>query len=1059
MILPPKAASANPGAGQGLRRKHRFERWFGVSTSLPVAARRALTLALGLLFSYFGDGQQTQAEPVEKLFADNPGTIEQRPNIHYPAATSAKRFRTSLLNTALFVGAGGRQDWVMSKVALNLFPDLEPTAVLFRKEDLGPERWVGYGFVEGERDSQFTLAVDQGVIAASVFIPGKGTYRIVSRPDAIATITEMDPDRLPGCGSEGFQPSLANGATARKSVSPLPSAALLTIPPASGPLTNLVTVVDLMVAYTPEARNGAGGTAAMNTLIDLAVAEANTVYQNSQANVRLRLVYRGETEYAEHPSLSTNLSRLQIKDDGFMDDIHALRETNRADVVCLILEHGESGVAGKAFTMTDPSFSFRSQAFSVVQRSEAVGTYIFAHEISHNFGCQHDRENALDPEGKIRPGAFLYSFGYRFLVDGITYRTVMAYAPGQPIPYLSNPNVLFKGVPAGLPGTTNGANNVLTVNNTAAVIGSFYGLPIQTAPPSISLVQPVSGLIMHSGTNLTLTVEAADNDGRVQQIEFYAENMLIGVVVNPQANTTNQLSSTNTTFSLTWTNVPAGEYRLTTRAVDTLGASSASVPASLTVRPFNDDFANRSPVSGSAPTVTGTTRAATSEPGEALHAGNSGGRSVWYSWVPTKAGTVVLAATGFGITPLPEVYKSVTANAVTTVTSAFEFDATNFVTRATFDVLAGETYSIALDALAGAPGDFAFSLEYQPPPPNDDFANRILLTGESISLSVTNVAATIEPGEPKHAANPGGKSVWYGWAAPKSGTVLVSVSATNFFPLTDIYLRTSATQIPTNPPPRFISFDQTNKTTTLSFDAVTGQDYAIAVDGLSGQSGLFAFFLQYPAAPPNDDFANRIAITGTRVKLPTSNLYATRQVGEPLHSGIKDEKSQGRKSIWYSWVAPVSGPVTVTCRGDGFYPLPDVYTGDSVSTLTNVPRRTLSFVPTNTISTLTFTAIAFRSYALAVDGFEGRSGAITVDLATEFSPPTAELFSTVNAPALNFKLRLFGSPGQNYVVQVSTNLVGWSDVFMGTFVTNSTSFTDENSAIFKYRFYRVLSVP
>ena len=289
--------------------------------------------------------------------------------------------------------------------------------------------------------------------------------------------------------------------------------------------------------------------------------------------------------------------------------------------------------------------------------------------------------------------------------------------------------------------------------------------------------------------------------------------------------------------------------------------------------------------------------------------------------------------------------------------------------------------------------------------------------------------------------------------------VTVSVSATHFFPLAEVYLVSATNRMPTNIAPRVVVFSQTNQLTTITFDASAGQDYALVVDGLSGLSGVFDVALSYAGAPGNDDFSKRIAISGTKVSFETDNRYATREGSEPFHASIKDEKTQGRRSVWYSWVAPVAGPVTVTARGEGFYPLPDIYTGETLLTLTNVPRRVLKFETTNTLSTLTFVATAYRTYVLALDGFEGRGGAIQVNLATEFSPPSAELFSLSSPSKVNFRLRLFGSPRQNYVVQASSNLLTWADIFIGTFQTNSATFTDDNSGRFDYRYYRVLSLP
>ena len=1024
---------------------------------LRYALGEPLTAFLCSALSLCWFSSQVLGQMADPLFDDVPRLQSVAPP---PVDSAAKRIRIAHLNSRLFIGPEARHDWTASRIALNLFPDVQPIGVIVRTESLGDGRWVGYGYVEGEPESQFTLAAEHDAIAATVLIPRQGSYRILYRSNQLHSIVEIDPSRAGVCGVEGLPATPNIGRTEQLNAFAKKSIAPLTLPAASASTTNLVTLLDIMVVYTAEARLGAGNATAMNTLIDLAVAEANTVYQNSEANVRLRLVHRGEINYTEATSLSTNLNRLQIKDDGFMDDVHSLRETNRADLVCLITEHADEGVSGLAFTMGEPSVLFQPLAFSVVKRAAAVGSFIFVHEVSHNLGCQHDRDNAKDADGLPKPGAFPYSYGHRFVAGGVTYHDVMAYAPGQPIPYLSNPNVLFLGIPTGLSGITNGANNVLTISNTAPIAGAFYGPLVQTAPPLLSFTAPVSGAVLTAGTNLVLTARVSDRDGAVQQVEFYNGNQLIGVTSNILAGltlgaTTNLLAAGVTNFySVVWTNPAPGEYRLAARAVDTQGASSASVPTQITVRPANDNFDKRILLPSSAPTVAGSNRAATTEPNEPKHTGNPGGKSVWYSWVAPKFGTVSVTAQGDGILPLAEVYKSLSATALTSVSRDFDFDSIGFIARATFDAVAGDNYSIAIDSVSGTSGDFTLSLTFRPPPENDTFTNRTKISGELITLTAVNSAATLETGEPLHAApNLGGKSVWYSWNAPRSGTVIVTAVTTNFFPLLDVYRGKSVSAL-TNVTGRSIAFDSTNRVTTLTFEAIAAQDYEIAVDGLLGGAGVFTWRLVYAPRPPNDDFAARIPLAGILSSVQASNLYATKETGEPTHNG-----QPGGRSIWYSWKAPVSGLVTVISRGDKFFTLLDIYTGDAVDALIAVPGRGVAFDQTNFTSTLTFNAVAYRTYALAVDGFNGFAGAISVNLKTLNSPPSFQSLASLSPNLANFRLSLFGSSGQKFVIQASTNLVSWADIYSGAFVTNSFGFTDENSRSSKFRFYRVLALP
>ena len=81
----------------------------------------------------------------------------------------------------------------------------------------------------------------------------------------------------------------------------------------------------------------------------------------------------------------------------------------------------------------------------------------------HNLGSDHDRENASNT------GAFDYSYGYRFVANGTIYRDVMAYDPGIRIPYFSNPNITYLGVPIGIAaGSPNSADAARTLTALAA---------------------------------------------------------------------------------------------------------------------------------------------------------------------------------------------------------------------------------------------------------------------------------------------------------------------------------------------------------------------------------------------------------------------------------------------------------------------------------------------------------------------------------------------------------------------------------------------------------------
>jgi hypothetical protein len=227
-------------------------------------------------------------------------------------------------------------------------------------------------------------------------------------------------------------------------------------------------MIDVLVVYTPYARSSAGGTDAMNALIDLAIVESNTAYANSLIDTQLRLVHKAVADYDELGTYSDHLDRLTEPDDGYMDEVHALRDLYRADMVSLLVaDSGYCGIAWLIRNMVSPDAE--AYAFSVVKYTCATGNYTFAHELGHNQGCHHDRANASGP------GLYDYSYGYQDPDE--LFRTVMAYdcPSGCPrIQYFSNPDVTYSGLPTGIPvGEPEAAHNALTINNTAFTVANF----------------------------------------------------------------------------------------------------------------------------------------------------------------------------------------------------------------------------------------------------------------------------------------------------------------------------------------------------------------------------------------------------------------------------------------------------------------------------------------------------------------------------------------------------------------------------------------------------------
>lgn len=980
------------------------------------------------------------AGDLEKLLSeDDAGPVQ----LQSASLQGTKRSRIARFNSRLLQGESPAVFEPLSRFVVNLFPDQQPRVQVQSVETPGAGRRVSHGRIEGLPESHWLLAEEAGTFSAAVFIPGHGSYTITSSGAGDYRINELDATQLGKCGVEADAVETIHNSPFRLSSVTGKTALLPGVGAQLDPTGSAVTILDVMVVYTPAALAGAGSEAAMNTLIDLAVAEANTTYQNSRANARLRLVHRALVNYQESDLISTNLTRLQTPGDGFLDEVQGLRETNRADVVCLITEKGEGSQAGLAFTPSDQSPAFRNQAYSVVKRSAAIGSYIFVHEISHNLGCQHDRENAIDGQGKPNTPVFPYAYGYRFTAQGVLRRDVMAYAPGEPVPFFSNPNISFGGAPMGVAeGTTNAADNTRVINNMAALVAGFYGPAVVSTPPTLKVLTPLEGTSVSSQDTLTLSALALDLDGSVRRVEFYTNSFLAGVVSNGLLGV----------YSLALPALPPGAYELVARAVDNLGADVALRALHFDVRPVNDAFAAPVILTGANFTVNGSNLAATFEADEPKHAHETGGRSVWYSWVAPKSGTVELTGLGTTVYPLVDAYKGASLLTIASVARSIRFNPGGFQTTVTFDTLAGQAYYFAVDSQGGAGDAFTLQLAYQPAPANDDYGRATIITGAELLITGSNSAATLEPGETKHASNTGSHSIWFAWTAPKTGDVQLTGSATNFFPLVDVY--TGATlAAATNVPGLQYRLDTTNRVISVIFPAVAGTTYSIVVDGALGGSGNFTLQLAYPAGPPNDLLANRQIISGPLVHFIGTNANSTAEAGEPAHAD-----NAGGHSVWYGWIAPVSGPVTLSVSGNRFFPLADVYTGDTIGALARVPR-TVTFRSTNLTCVVNFNAEAGRAYALAVDGFSGLSGLFIFDLGTLNLPA---ILKTTNPPAStpgDFAFSFTGEGNRSFVVQASTDLATWADVFKGAFVSNSFLYSEALGTGQSRRFYRVRPAP
>ena len=475
-----------------------------------------------------------------------------------PAAAGAGPFsRTQMLrlNPALAVALQSATPAVPVNLLLNLFSDERHGVMLDQIEIPEAGSFVCRGRVTGRPDSLVILAIHDGAIAGSVFVPGRGNFQIQHAGNGWQRVAQVEPLRTPKCGVE-------NHSFAASSTGQVPASGIFQ--PADGPPTN--SIIDLLVVYTPAARVGAGGANGILALIDVAVAEVNTSLSNSLVHASVRLVHSAEVPYVETGNINEDLDELEQGEPGAgpIQLVYELRGQYQADLVCMITET-TGGPLGLANLMREVGPEFAEHAFSVVQRQFANTYFVMAHELGHNMGCQHDRANSSGS------GAYSFSYGHRFAVSNVNYHDVMSPQPGLPIPYYSNPSVSFLGVPTGIPlGQTNAASNARTLELTLPIVAQFSSQIRTGVPPRITLVAPTNGAVLNFSAAITLITEVEDDDDEVEEVEFKLDGQRLAGILTPP-------------FTFLWTNATQGVHTLRAEARDQQGWRTLCQAVTVTV--------------------------------------------------------------------------------------------------------------------------------------------------------------------------------------------------------------------------------------------------------------------------------------------------------------------------------------------------------------------------------------------------------------------------------------------------------------------------------------------
>lgn len=349
--------------------------------------------------------------------------------------------KMDVLKRAIRSGVGGR-------IRLGLFEDKQVDVLIEEVRGLTEDHAIVVGHVAGDESSEVTLVLNQGVLVGNIHEEGRDErYEIRYQGDGTHVVRALGADTNEECLT--VEPPEGSAATPEWNEEN--EASIQSAP-----------VVDMLVAYTPAARSKQGGTAAMQALIEMGIADTNRAFDESAVNLQVRLVGTMEVSQNDTSNFSSDLTALRGTSDGRWDEVHSERRRLGADQVTLVgVYSANSGVAGIGYINASSA-----SAFTIV-RASAFGQYTFSHELGHNIGLAHT-DGLENTAGK--------------------FRTIMAYGTTKRIRRYSNPDLPYNGYSTG-----NSTHNSAKILNTNAsrMSGLIPTVVVMPTPVPTPVATPV----------------------------------------------------------------------------------------------------------------------------------------------------------------------------------------------------------------------------------------------------------------------------------------------------------------------------------------------------------------------------------------------------------------------------------------------------------------------------------------------------------------------------------------------------------------------------------------